>query len=200
MMPMIEGFFVIDPNSRAPVCQNDIEQSSLSGESQKLLDHTLWPVLSPDGSRLAYLNEDPVTLSNDLYLAWLTGSHPASVMQPGVNPPIGARLFTRDSSRLIFSMVNLQPAPLRFWWERLFDIQVASAPNVSYDWYLVPILGGQPEQLTRINGLGLVGGFFPDSAQLAFGASSGLYIMSLDGSDRYRLSDRAFIGSVDWIP
>ena len=192
--------YLIDPEAEVRAYQNDVEWASLSGETKTIVEHALWPAVSPDGSKLAYLSADPVTFSNDLYLANPDGSEQAPVLQPGVNPPVDAHLFTLDGEQLIFSMVNLQPAPASSWLERLFGIEVASAHNVPSDWYLISIYGGTPQRLTTLDELNLNGDLSPDGSQLAFIGSSGLYVMNTDGSNLLQLSNEVLVGSVNWLP
>jgi Tol biopolymer transport system component len=97
-------------------------------------------------------------------------------------------------------MVNPQPAPSRYWWEKLFGIDVAYAHNVPSDWYMVSANGGEPYRLTNLNAIGMYGHLSPDGRQVAFINASGLYIMNADGSSPTMLSDQDYIGTVDWIP
>jgi Tol biopolymer transport system component len=190
----------MDPNSEVPAYQNDIKKATLDGEMQTIVPNALWPAVSTDGSKLSYLYVDPVTFSNDLYLAGPDGSGPAPVLEPGVNPPVDAHLFTVDGSQLIFSMVNLQPAPASSWFEELFGMGTVSAHSVPSDWYQAPLSGGIPQRLTNLNDVNLNGDLSPDGSQMAFISASGLYIMNIDGSNQIQLSNDILIGTVDWIP
>jgi Tol biopolymer transport system component len=190
----------IDPNSDVPAYQNDVELATLDGQTQPLVPQCLWPALSPDGTKLAYLNADPNTLGNDLYLANQDGSNSMPVLQPGVNPPIDDHFFTKDGSQLIFSMVNIQPAPASSWLDKLFGIETASAHTVPSDWYSVTISGGQPQRLTNLYDIGMYGDLSPDGQQIVFISATGLYIMNVDGSDLFTLSNQVYVGTVDWIP
>lgn len=156
--------------------------------------------MSPDGSKLAYLNADPATLSNDLYLSDPDGSNPVEVIQPNLHLPVDDHFFTKDSGQIIFSMVNPQPAPSIYWWEKLFGVHVASAHNVPSDWYLVSANGGEPYRLTNLNAIGMYAARSPDGRKMAFISAAGLFIMNLDGSSPTMLSDQVYIGTVDWIP
>lgn len=190
----------IDPNSEIPAFQNDVEKATLDGQTETLIEHGLWPAVSPDGSKIAYLYADPATFSNDLYLANPDGSEQAPVMQPGVNPPVDAHLFTRDGSQLIFSMVNPQPAPASSWLDKLFGLRIASAHNVPSDWYTAPLSGGSPQRLTSLFDVNLNGDLSPDGGQMAFIGASGLYVMNTDGSNLELLTNDLFIGTVSWLP
>jgi Tol biopolymer transport system component len=190
----------IDPNSKVPAFQNDVEQATLDGKTKPLIPHSLWPALSPDGTKLAYLNEDPITFGNDLYLANSDGSNPVPVLPSGINPPVDDHFFTKDGNSLVFSMVNPQPMPTNSWLENLLGVKVASAHTVPSDWYEVSIGGGEPRRLTNLNDVGMYADLSPDGQQVAFISATGLFIMSLDGTNLYNLSNQVYIGTVDWIP
>ena len=190
----------IDPNSQVPAYQNDIEKATLNGETETIIDHGLWPIISPDGTQLAFLYEDPVTFGNDLYLANLDGTAQTPVLPPGDNPPVDAHLFTEDGSQLIFSMVNPQPAPASSWPEKLFGVRVASAHSVPSDWYSAPLSGGTPQRLTNLGDINLNGSLSPDGSRVAFIAAGGLYLMNVDGSNLIQLSTDIMIGTVNWVP
>jgi Tol biopolymer transport system component len=190
----------IDPNSQVPAYQNDVEKATLQGETETIVEHALWPAISADGARLSYLYTDPVTFGNDLYLANPDGTGQTPVLQPGANPPVDAHLFTMDGEQLIFSMVNLQPAPASSWLEKLFGVGVASAHSVPSDWYRAPLSGGVPQRLTNLNDMNLNGDLSPDGTQMAFISASGLYVMNSDGSNLIQLSNDVMIGTVNWLP
>lgn len=190
----------LDPNSEIPTYQNDIEKATLGGEVETIVEHALWPAISPDGTKLSYLYAEPGSFTNDLYLANPDGIDQVPVLQPGANPPVDAHLFTMDGSQLIFSMVNAQPAPASSWLEKIFGVEVASAHNVPSDWYRAPLSGGIPERLTSVNDVNLNGDLSPDGSQFAFIGSSGLYFMNVDGSDISLLSDMILVGTVNWLP
>jgi Tol biopolymer transport system component len=180
--------------------QNDIVQISLQGAQKVLIhQHALWPRLSPDGARMAYLYVDPQSLSNDLYLARADGTQPAPLLQPGSATPIDDHLFTPDGSQVIFSMVNGSGPSKGSWFERWLGVTVASAHNVPSDWYRMPAAGGEPQRITRLNDTGMYAALAPDGKHMAFISSAGLYLMNLDGSDLYQVTRQTFIGTIDWI-
>jgi Tol biopolymer transport system component len=189
----------IDPNSEIPTYQNNVEVTTINGETRTIVENALWPILSPNESRFSYLSANPFMYSNDLYLANLDGTNQMPVFTPGAYPPIDAHIFSKDGNQLIFSMVNAQPAPASSWLEDLFGVITVSAHNVPSDWYTAPITGGNPQRLTELNEVNLIGDLSPDGSQMAFIGASGLYVMNIDGSGMVKLSDRLLIGTVDWI-
>jgi Tol biopolymer transport system component len=189
-----------DPNTAGPAFRYDIETAVLNGESKVLIRDAVWLAISPDGSKLAYLHSDPSDSSNELYLADADGSAGVPVFDSPVKPIVDAHLFAPDGDQLIFSMVNLEPAPASTWLEKLFGVRVASAHNVPSDWYRVSLTSGRVKRLTTLNEVNLNGDLSPDGSRMAFIASSGLYVVNLDGSNLIQLSEDRFVGTVDWIP
>jgi hypothetical protein len=193
-------FYNADPDQQVPDYKYTIERASLNGETELLIQDALWPAVSPDGAQLAYLSYDEVTFSNELYTASIDGGGKTPVLQPGLNPPVDAHLYTADGKSLIFSMVNLQFAPASSWLEKLLGVKVASAHSVPSDWYIVPAGGGQPQRLTAINDVGMFADLSPDGTRMAFISATGLYVMNVDGSELEQISNEILVGTVDWLP
>ncbi len=183
-----------------PGYQNDIERADLSGETRTLLQHAIWPALSPDGSKLAYLTAEPGSQDNFLYIAGQDGSSPAPVINSANPAPVDDHFFSADGERLIFSMVNPAASAGSAWWERLLGIGVALAHNVPSDWYSAPASGGEPERLTRLDEIGLAGDLSPDGAHAAFLSGSGLAILETGSGEVFPVLEGARVGTVDWIP
>lgn len=186
--------------SMNPGYQNDIERADLSGQTRTLMQHAIWPALSPDGAKLAYLTAEPGVQDNFLYLAGNDGSSPAPVITVSDPAPVDDHFFTADGEGLIFSMVNPATSSGPAWWERLLGIGVALAHNVPSDWYYVPVSGGEPERLTQLEEIGLAGDLSPDGKHAAFLSGSGLNILDTASGEVIPIVEGALVGTVDWIP
>jgi hypothetical protein len=80
-------------------------------------------------------------------------------------------------------------------------IQVAKAHSIPSDWWSVPIRGGAPTQLTKLQTINLFASLSPDQKHIASVSGDGLFVMGLDGSNLTRLlSDSGVHGTVSWIP
>lgn len=181
--------------------KNDIERVTLEGERLTLLENAIWPAVSPDGSKLAYLTASPGTPDNHLYVAASDGSNPFPVLPLDDRQPVDDHLFLADGSGLIFSMVNPETVALKpTWWERLLGVGIALAHNVPSDWYYAPVEGGKPQRLTELNELGLSGALSPDGKHAAFLSGSGLYIMEIEGAEVFQALKELTVGTVDWVP
>jgi len=191
-------FFYTEPKAGTYTYQ--IERTGADKKPKILVKNALWPRLSPDGMKLAFLSYDPLSKNNELYLADAEGKSPAPILPKGTFPAVDAHMFSPDGSTITFSAVNLQPSPQFSFWEQLLGINVASAHYVPSDWYRVPVAGGQANRLTNVNDTGLYGHFSPDGKQFAFICSTGLYIMDADGGNLTQVSNAALLGTLDWIP
>ena len=174
------------------------------GAPERLLTNAYWPRLSPDGSRLAYVSQDPNNGTNRLFLANADGSNPQQVKLSGPDVPsiIDAPLFLPGGRTVLFSA----PAPaLSFtpgWLDWLLGVQVASAHNVISEWWSVPAAGGIPTQLTHIQAPGLYASISPDGQWLASFSANGIFVMHPDGSGLIEIVSAVggVAGTVDWIP
>jgi Tol biopolymer transport system component len=177
-----------------------VERVDSEGQIESLVQDAIWPRLSPDGSKLAYLSVNPITLENHLYTANPDGTDPAAVLPPGTFPAVDAHLFFPDGDTILFSAVNPQPASPDSWLDRLLGVRTALAHNVPSDWYTVSAAGGESQRLTNLNDTGMFADLSPDGSRVAFISATGFFIMNTDGSDLFRVSSQVFIGTLDWIP
>jgi Tol biopolymer transport system component len=169
------------------------------GQPEVLVKDGLWPSLSPDGSKVAYLSLDPDTQATTLSMADADGVHAAPL--PGLDafPIVGSHFFSPDGQQIIFSAVVDAPTSKRSILEQLLGVGSASAHNVPSDWFRVSISGGQAERLTHITRAGLYGAFGPDGRYIAFVDSTGLYVMTPDGSEILQLVDMPGSGIMSWV-
>jgi Tol biopolymer transport system component len=187
-------------DSQPPTYRYQIERLPLGGVPQTLAADALWPRLSPDSSRLAYLSYNADTGGNELYLADPDGKNSRTLLPPGAFVAEDAHVFTPDSQAILFSAVNPASAPAFSWFDRLAGVQVASAHSVPSDWYRVDLSGGQPLRLTHIGDTGMYGRFSPDGQDVAFISYTGLYLMKPDGRQLLQIGSMQYVGSLDWIP
>jgi Tol biopolymer transport system component len=173
------------------------------GNHEKLVEHAFWPRLSADGTRMAYVSLDPDSGRNELFVANADGSESRRVALSGPRPPeiIDAPIFSPDGQSILFSAPEPAQSTQPNLLEKLMGIQVAKAHSVPSDWWSVPVEGGVPEQLTRIQTINLFASISPDRQQVASLSGEGLFVMDIDGSNLTRLVlDPSMHGTIAWIP
>jgi Tol biopolymer transport system component len=77
-----------------------------NGRPQKLLENAIWPRLSLDGKKLAYVTFNQQTGENNLYVANVDGTHSRPAVPAGTFYAVDAPLFSRDNQVLVFSAVG----------------------------------------------------------------------------------------------
>ena len=180
----------------------DIDRVDLQGNVQEVVRNAEYPVLSRDGSQLAYVSASASTTQNELQLARSDGSGAHPVLAPGAYPAVDAHFFTPDGKTLLFSAVNQLPAPAATptVLDRFFGVQVAQAHTIPSDWYTVPADGGEVQRITTLNATGMYAALAPAGDRMVFISLGGIYLMNLDGSGLTYLSNLYATGTVDWVP
>jgi Tol biopolymer transport system component len=172
-----------------------------TGRPQKLLENAIWPRLSPDGKKLAYVSFNQQTGENNLYVANVDGTHARPIVPAGTFYAVDAPLFSRDSQVVFFSAVggpaSSQRESNQFISTARPNVMKHSIPS---DWWRVDLATGKIKSLTRIGDTGLYGDFSPDGQHIAFVAATGLYLMNPDGSNLTQIMNYGPEGTVSWIP
>lgn len=163
-----------------------------------LVEDGIWPRLSADGQQLAYVHQDKTTQKRSLYVAEADGTNPNLLVTADTFSDVDAPFFSPDGRWVYFGAV-LPPVGLA-WFDRLLGVKTAIAHNVPSDWWRIPVMGGQPEQVTTINAVGMYGSFDPNGRTIAFASQTGLYLMNLDGTNLTYLLETAAASTLAWIP
>jgi Tol biopolymer transport system component len=176
-----------------------------TGKLEKLLDNASWPRISGDGAHLVYVWIDSGTRLNRLFLAKADGSDAHNVSLTGPSTPyiIDAPMFSADNQSIYFSASNYrQSFPPELVPIRLDRGNIWVNGSIPSDWWLVPVAGGEPDQLTNIRSLSLFGNLSPDKKHIAVYSVDGVFVMNPDGSELTVLVDDVgqISGTVSWIP
>lgn len=171
-----------------------------NGKAEVLIENAVWPRLSRDGKRLAYLSIDSKTFSNELFLGDADGKNSKAVMKPETFTAVDAHFFSPDDSAIIFSAVGEGKTSSLTWIDRLLGVGQASAHDVPSDWWKLDLKTGKIERLTRIYDVGLYGGFSPDGKHIGFIAVSGVYVMKADGNNLTPITTVSAVGTLEWTP
>ena len=158
-----------------------------NGPLEKLVEQAFWPKISTDSSKLAFVSLDPLTGKNKPYLANADGTGVTELALSGQVVPdiIDAPEFAPDGQSLLFSapipaQAYIPPSPN--WLEKLLGISVASAHTVPSDWWSVPLVGGDPVQVTHLQTTSLFASLSPDKKYIASYSGNGIFVMNPDGT------------------
>jgi Tol biopolymer transport system component len=173
------------------------------GRPERLITNAYWPRLSPDGSWMVYVSQNPNDGTNQLFTAGADGTNPIQVKLSGptVFSIIDAPLFLSDGKTILFSAPAPAVSSAPDWMDWLLGVQPASAHNVISEWWSVPSTGGTPTQLTHIQAPGLYGSVSPNGQQVASFSANGIFVMHPDGSGLSMIIKDVggIAGTVDWI-
>jgi WD40-like Beta Propeller Repeat len=192
-----------EPNQINPI-YNIFRMSYPGGQPEMIAEKAYWPRLSQDSSRLVYVNVDPFSPMNKLFVADSDGgnAHHIAVSGPW-NPDVkDAPIFSPDGQSIILSAVVPLPSYRPNWVDKMMGIRPAKADgSIPSDWWSVPITGGVLTRLTHIQSLGLFASISPDHKHIASFSSDGLFVMNPDGSNLTALVPNmaGIPGTVSWI-
>jgi len=175
-----------------------------SGARTTVVGEGLYPTVSPDGTRLAYVVVGTADRNDGLWTAMADGSDRqllvpltdaiVSVMHPRFSP---------DGSRIAFAAVVFasQPSPpptpkqgVRWPWQP----DPAAAHGLPMDVWTVATGGGMPQRLTNLVEDEPAPAWSPDGSELAIMATGGLYRVPASGGQARKIGLGAFGGQADW--
>jgi Tol biopolymer transport system component len=171
-----------------------------AGKPEVLLDHAIWPRMSPDGSTLAYVSFTDPGGPNALMTADRDGKHTATVLPASAFTAVDAAVFSPDGQSLVFSAVPGASAPALSWLDLALGVQLVSAHSLPSDLWRVPVAGGKPKRLTALADTGLYPAYSPDGTHIAFVSAGGLFVMNADGSGLVKILGGPLSGTLSWIP
>lgn len=175
------------------------------GPPEVILKNGLWPRLSPDGSKLAYVPAFPQSDPFQLYVANADGTNILPLIPDDMFSSVDTPVFSPDGQTVYFTAVGAKPSPTstpaQSFLDYFFGSQIAFAHPNAADWWAVPISGGPPRAITEYNfaTANMEGEFSPDGRHFVFATFTNLHIMNPDGTGLLTLFDFEAIGTVDWI-
>jgi Tol biopolymer transport system component len=172
------------------------------GQPEVILQDAIWPVISPDGTKLAYLKFDTVQYTQELYLSDIDGQNGAPVLPAGEFPSVDAQFFSPDGKTLVFNGVGEGQSPALSFLDQLLGVQAAQAHNVPSDWWSIQLdsADAKPIRLTTLYDTGMYGDFSPDGQHIAFLSASGMYEMDPLGEKVSPLIQIKSLGTLEWVP
>ena len=171
------------------------------GQPEKILEHAFWPRVSADSSKLVYVTLDPVSGTNQLFVANTDGSAPQQVALANFAQIIDAPIFAPDEATILFSAPVSGQAYQQNWLDWLLGVEIVKAHNVPSDWWSVSLSGGEVTRLTQLQTIKLFASISPDERHIASLSGEGIFVMEVDGSNlRQLLFDPGVSGTLHWIP
>ena len=202
-----------DASSNSPFKYTLQSMAMPGGKPQVLLQDALWPNVSADGTRIAYVYSNPNDYTNHLFVAAPDVSQPQDVVGPKSFAAVDAPFFTPDGKKLVFSAVGEGPAagtptpapgPAALnWFDRLTGVGLAAAApdrhNVPSDWWEIDLATHALTRLTKQYDTSMFGAFSPDGLHIGYLSASGLWIMGPNGGKPQRILNTTGTGTMDWI-
>ena len=171
------------------------------GDPQVVAHEVFALALSPDGSKMAYVTGDPVTLNNGLFVANTDGTDAHQVFSSNTFIAIDAVIFSPDGQSLVFSGGGNGFGFHNAWPDHLVSYPLkASMHNIPEELWRVPVQGGDVKELTHLGDSGYRFNYSPDGKHLAFSTFYGMYVMSTDGSGLIELYSDGLSGTLQWLP
>jgi Tol biopolymer transport system component len=193
--------YIHDPsNAKSPIVYDMGRVAFPDGQPETLLQDAIWPRLSGDGTRLAYVSYSTSSSKTNLMVSAPDGSGSQPILAEDAFAAVDAPLFTPDGNSLYFSAVGPGPSASLSWWDRLLGVIPAEAHNVPSDWWSVSLSGNDLRRLTSIASTGMFADLSPDKTKVAFGSSTGIYVMNADGSGLSSLLNVFATGGLSWLP
>lgn len=181
------------------------------GARQTLVPNAILPSLSPDGTRLAYIQSDGDGQS--LAVANADGTQARVLVPASRLGGITAPRFSPDGRQIVFSAIPpAEPAatpttspparaPGAFGRPGLAQgLPRVAAHGLPMDLFLINADGTNLRRLTQLGEDSPAATWSPDGQKLAILAGGGLYLMNADGSDFTSLDQRGGHSLIDWRP
>jgi Tol biopolymer transport system component len=178
-----------------------IERMAVSGgEPEVLAVDALYPRLTPDGTRLVMISFDAQTSYTNIRVANVDGTEAHDLLPNGNTWIIDSLAISPDSQNIVFSMGEETPISMN-WLDRFmaWGAGIAQAHSLPSDLWVIPIAGGDPQQVTHLATMGLAPAYAPDGAHIAFLGLEGVYVMGADGTGLVRMVEWPQNGSLQWV-
>jgi Tol biopolymer transport system component len=173
-------------------------------QPELIAEEAYWPRLSPDSSRLVYVSLDSFSGDQQLKIADADGRNVQDITLSGSFIPSlkEAPFFSPNGESILFAGDVPSQSYQRNWFEQLTGIRVARANGVSFDWWSVPIGGGELIRLTLLQSSHLYGSVSPENQHIVSYSSNSIFVMNPDGSGLTAIISglNHFSGTVQWRP
>ena len=178
----------------------EVARVTPGGGRQTLVSSAMFPAISADGQRLAFVATSHG--GQGIGLADLDGRNSRLLLPPGQLDGLAALRFSPDGKQIIFSaFVPVAPAatvtPLQGR-ASLLSPPRALAHGLPMDIFSVPVDGSAARRLTQLGEDSPAVTWSPDGRRLAILAGGGIYVMFPDGSGFASVDPKGGHGTADW--
>lgn len=218
--------FISEDQSFSDVIVNIERVPAGGGRPEIVISNAEQPSISADGKRIAYLRLDPESYSRSLWVANTDGSQAAELLADQRFFDLASPRFSPDGTLIAFAgSGELQPAGaamqpahsglsaaelvrrVRGWapaddpagsllnW--LLGAQPAYAHGLPWDFWTIPVGGGETTVLTNWDTDGAVLSWSPDGAGLAMMHLGGLFVRQ--SGEPVMLAETPLHGGLDWV-
>jgi hypothetical protein len=178
-----------------------------SGVSTDVIGNGIWPTVSPDGERIAFVGVQPQSQQRGLFMARADGSELRMLVQVGRFFDVDAPVFSPNGEWLYFAVAEndtRDPATLSStWWERLLPVAPARAHNdhdVPSDWWRVRVDGTGLQRVTEVDQIMTYGAFVPGRGNdFVFATTDGFYQLAGEDGGVRRLGVDGSWMSIGWM-
>lgn len=171
------------------------------GQPEVVISYAEQASISVDGSRVTYLHFDLESLARSIWVADIDGSNAVQLLADDRFFDVASPKFSLDGETIAFAGSGpIQPAT--FWPEDLdllswlSGAQPAYAHGLPWDFWTIPVTGGEPTKLTDWATDGAVLSWSPLSGQLGLMHFGGLYVMG--SGEPLFLTETPQHGGLDW--
>lgn len=188
-----------------------------TGETLPIVPNSIWPQVSPDGSKVLFIILDLPTQQRGLGIVNSDGTDPELLINIGRYFDIDSPVFAPDGESVYLSIVETQPAQSLI--ERIFGVSVAYAHtehNIPSTWWELELTDDSeevdpnpapgavrdPVPLDTSEVILINGRFHPTRNQMVLSTTTGLQFLSLDGEPPLlfeELMSGTTFGMLDWV-
>ncbi|MEM8859746.1 MAG: hypothetical protein AAGD96_15575 [Chloroflexota bacterium] len=171
-----------------------------------IVPNSIWPQLSPDGSKVLFIILDVPTQQRGLGIVNADGTEPELLIDIGRFFDIDSPIFAPDGQSVYGSLVEEQPEATLF--EKLLGINVAYAHtehNIPSTWWQLTLDGSEPVPLATEPIILNNGRFQSDNRYLFLSSSTGINYLNLGKLEQAEtplydvLLESSELGMLQWV-
>ena len=176
-----------------------------TGELLPIVPNSIWPQISPDGTKILFIILDLPTQQRGLGIVNSDGTEPELLIGIGQYFDIDSPIFAPDGQSVYLSIVETQPTQSLI--ERFFGLSVAYAHvehNIPSTWWELELdgEGNEPQPLSTAEVILVNGRFHETDNYLALSTTTGLQILDFEDEGQFTIEEVVSgndFGMLDWV-